>query len=53
MATLYFIKEYNNYYNRIIKRNSFEYITENYDYEILDNVNFNPNDDITTEQIVN
>ena len=53
MATLYFIKEYNNYYNRIIKRNSFEYITENYDYENLFNINFNPNNNIETEQIVN
>ena len=49
MARLRFLKEYNNYYNRIIKVGSYiSYI----DQTFL-NVNFNPNDGLNTEQIVN
>jgi len=44
---------YNNYFNRIVKREeSFgEYLE--YDSFVIPNYNFNPNDEITTEAIVN
>ena len=50
MSNLLFLKNYNNYYNRRIKT---DINFSNYDYQILQNINFNPNDDIDTEQIVN
>lgn len=53
MSKLVFIKDYNNYYNRIIKRESYSYITEYYTYDEVTAVNFNPNDDLSTEQIIN
>ena len=54
-----FLQRYNNYANRIIKRNEL-YIedvldvqaSENKETFLLENVNFNPNDGVTTELIV-
>lgn len=49
--TLYLLN-FNNYYNRIVKRR--EKISEYGDpLAILGNINFNPNDGIQTEQIIN
>lgn len=50
--TLYLLS-YNNYYNRIIKK--FETLVDYSPYvlDIINNVNFNPNDGVGTSQIVN
>lgn len=53
MATLVLFKNYNNYFNRRIKNLSYENMIANYDYETLTNINFNPNDELSTEQIIN
>ena len=52
---LYLLK-FNNYYNRIVKK--FDTLTEYlvspyYNNNVVENVNFNPNDGVDTEQIVN
>lgn len=49
MSRLRFLKSYNNYYNRIIKTGNYT----SYIDQLLLNINFNPNDDLVTEQIVN
>lgn len=52
---LYLLK-YNNYYNRIVKKfNTLaEYlVTPYYNNDVVENVNFNPNDGVDTEQIIN
>lgn len=52
---LYFI-QYNNYFNRIIKKKDtlVEYIQEVVDnYECKNNVDFDTKDGVTTEQVVN
>ena len=56
---LLFLKGYNNYFNRIVKR---EDSIANYKAAVLDgsilnyieleNINFNPNDGVTTELVV-
>ena len=50
MANLLFLKNYNNYFNRKVKTDT---DFSNYEYEILQNTNFNPNDEVFTEHIVN
>lgn len=50
--TLHLLR-YNNYYNRIIKRLDTIAEYEDYTLESFSNINFNPNDGITTEQIIN
>lgn len=50
MANLLFLKNYNNYFNRRIKTDT---NFSNYNYEILQNTNFNPNDEVITEHIIN
>lgn len=52
LATLYFY-DYNNYYNRIVKKE--DTLADYAQYEIgeIPNVNFIPNDDVNTEQIFN
>lgn len=52
MATLRFLKNYNNYYNRIIKHDNIADLS-GYTYQDFSDINFNPNDGIYTEQIVN
>ena len=52
MAILCLLKNYNNYSNRIAKRSDFSDLV-NYDYVIQKNINFNPNDGVNTEQIIN
>lgn len=52
MSKLTFLKEYNNYYNRIVKDNVHENLT-GYTKASFDNINFNPNNDIETKQIIN
>lgn len=55
--TIYVLK-YNNYYNRILKKLDTvnEYLTGkvlHQDYDLHENVSFNPNDGVTTSQVVN
>lgn len=52
MSTLRFINRYNNYYNRIIKHDELTDLSS-YTYQDFSNINFNPNDGLYTEQIVN
>lgn len=52
---LYLLK-FNNYYNRIVKKfdTLAEYlVTPYYNNDVIENVNFNPNDGVDTEQIIN
>ena len=52
---LYLLK-YNNYYNRIVKKfNTLnEYlVAPYYNNDVIENLNFNPNDGVDTEQIIN
>lgn len=52
---LYLLK-YNNYYNRIVKKfdTLSEYlVTPYYNNDVVENVNFNPNDGVDTVQIIN
>lgn len=55
MSTLLFLKNFSNYYNRLIKRFSDvdSYINNSNDYRFLSNINFNINDGITTTLTVN
>ena len=52
MAKLTFLKNYNNYFNRIEKNNT-EELLSTYDQVSFNDINFNPNDGLTTEAIVN
>ena len=52
MAKLTFFKNYNNYYNRIVKDNRNEPLNA-YTKVSFDNINFKPGNDINTEQVVN
>ena len=52
MSKLTFFKNYNNYYNRIVKDNVHENLVD-YTKTSFDNINFNPNNDIETKQIIN
>lgn len=52
---LYLLK-FNNYYNRMVKKfdTLAEYlVTPYYNNDVVENVNFNPNDGVDTEQIIN
>lgn len=52
--TIYILFNFNNYYNRILKR--YDTLTEylqKYEYTSFTNINFNPNDSISTELILN
>ena len=53
MAILKFLKNYNNYYNRIVKHDTLVSEFNNYPNAGITNINFNPNDGLYTEQIVN
>lgn len=58
MATynsLYFFGGFNDYFNRIVKRYDFYnlYVLESANSEYIQNYNFNPNDDINAEIIIN
>lgn len=52
MTNIYVIK-YNNYFNRIVKRESSltDYLTD--DYQVSSDVSFNPNDDVNGDVVVN
>lgn len=47
--------QYNNYYNRIVKKLDTleEYVNVGPNYKFIQRVNFNPNDGVNTEQIIN
>ena len=51
---LLILKGFNNYFNRIIKRYTTlsDYTTNSEDYYYFSNINFNPNDGITTTQVI-
>ena len=53
MSTLTFFKNYNNYYNRIVKHDFSSSTMNNYDHFVINNINFNPGDGVFTEQIIN
>ena len=53
MSTLTFLKNYNNYYNRIVKHDFSSSTMNNYEFVVINNINFNPGDGIFTEQIIN
>lgn len=54
MSTLVFLDKYNNYFNRIIKsENSLEGYLTGRRTQTFENLNFNPNDSVTTELIIN
>lgn len=53
MSKLTFLKNYNNYYNRMIKHDFLSTTMSAYESETFNNINFNPGDGIFTEQIVN
>ena len=52
MSKLTFFKNYNNYYNRIVKNNKKEDLSI-YEKVNKENINFNPANDINTEIVVN
>lgn len=47
------IKDYSNYYNRIIKREDYNTIITNNTYKVLEKINFITGDDIRTSQVIN
>lgn len=53
MSTLTFLKNYNNYYNRIVKHDFSSTTMNNYESAVINNINFNPGDGVFTEQIIN
>lgn len=53
MSTLRYFKNYNNYFNKIVKHDSTLADYMGYTYVDFPNKNFNPNDDITAEVIEN
>lgn len=53
MSSLTFLKNYNNYYNRMIKHDFLSTTMNAYDSVTINNINFNPGDGVFTEQIVN
>ena len=53
MSTLTFLKNYNNYYNRIVKHDFSSSTMNNYESFVINNINFNPGDGVFTEQIIN
>lgn len=51
---LVLLKEFNNYFNRkIIKLDNYTDYTTSYTYHTVTGVDFNPNDGVDTEQIIN
>ena len=54
LNTLIFLKNFNNYFNRKVKyyRTLADYINK-YTYHDLNGINFNPNDGVSAEQIIN
>ena len=52
MKNLYLLK-YNNYYNRIFKRETTLTNYLNNEYQLFENINFNPRGGINTEQVIN
>lgn len=53
MAKLLYLQNYSNYYNRIIKRIEDYAELESYTKVVMDKINFNPNDNVDTDLIVN
>ena len=51
---LYCLK-YNNYYNRIVKKETTlaNYLSKDPDYIVISNISFNPGDGVNTTQVVN
>ena len=53
MSTLKLFKNYNNYYNRIIKHDLSPSTMDSYTTVDLTNANFNPGDGVTTQHVIN
>lgn len=55
MSTIYVLYEYNNYYNRVVKRETSlnGYLSASSDYKQFENINFIPNNYIDTMQVLN
>ena len=53
MSSLTFLKNYNNYYNRMIKHDFLSTTMSAYTSVTIDNINFNPGDGVFTEQVIN
>jgi len=55
LRNIYLLKGYNNYFNRIVKKHSTldEYLENCSSYKCILNVNFNPNDGVDTELVLN
>ena len=53
MAILRFMKDYNNYYNRIIKVDNSSTILNTYTGATFENVNFNEGNGLSTTQVIN
>lgn len=53
MSTLTFLRNYNNYFNRIIKHDYLATTMTSYDSTSFNNINFDEQDGIYTEQVVN
>lgn len=53
MNNIYLLTQYNNYYNRIVKKEDALQDYMSYVYASFSNINFIPNDGITAEQIIN
>lgn len=54
MSTLVFLEKYNNYFNRIIKtENSLEAYLTGRNTKTFGNLNFNPNDSVSTNLVIN
>ena len=47
------VKDYANYFNRNIKRNTYSEITSGYTYKVIEKINFITGDDIRTSQVLN
>ena len=52
MSTLTFFKNYNNYYNRIVKHDFSSSTMNNYESVVINNINFNHGDGVFTEKII-
>jgi len=53
MSNLTLLRNYNNYYNRMIKHDFLSSTMNNYESAVINNINFNPGDGIFTEQVIN
>lgn len=54
LSNLYFLKDYNNYFNRQLKKyETLQEYLDNETFQAFSNINFNPNDGVTAEIVMN